>query len=356
MIVHILNSCKGYATIKQLMKILFISRKKSTDFGGLARFSNELHNRFTGSYLLTVTNLPSFLKIPYQKIDLIHLCDLSLLPIGVILKTLLHKPLTATAHGLDLVYPNFFYQKILKYFSPKIHALVADSPGLKNNLKNLPLKIKKEVVINPGITINHFNKIAPIELPLDIRKKIVLLTVGNLVKRKGQAWFIKNVMGKLGKNFVYFIVGDGPERIKLMSLISQMGLTNQICLIGQISHQQLAWLYQRTDVYVCPNQKIAHDFEGFGIAAGEAAALGIPVVASQVDGLPSIIHDQKNGLVVPPTAGQFIKAIKQIQHIKFDKNYTKRNFDWEKTVRQYQKVFKEVIDKNLKSRGQSFPN
>lgn len=328
------------------MSILFISRKRPSDYGGLSRFTNELSRRFPKTnYLLVVTSLRSWIAIPWKKIDLIHLCDLSLLPIGVMIKTIIHRPLTATVHGLDLVYPNNFYQKIIKFFSPKIHALIVDSPLLEKNLVNLPLTIKKEIVINPGISIDHLKKTEPFKIPINIKGKKVLLTVGNLVKRKGQFWFIKNVMTKLNKDYVYLIVGDGPERSRIQSLIRHMSLMSQISLIGQIDNQKLAWLYQQTDIYICPNQKIPHDFEGFGIAAGEATALGVPVIASRVDGLPKVIHDRKNGLIVDPTPEAFIKAIKKISQIKFIKNYTLKSLNWDKTIKEYSQVFKEVIDK-----------
>jgi glycosyltransferase involved in cell wall biosynthesis len=338
------------------MKILFISRKKPGEFGGLSRFVNELTERFPKPrHLLTIPSLRSWLTIPWKRIDLIHLTDASLFPLGILIKSIIRKPLTVTAHGLDICYEPIWYQSILRLCSPKAHAVILDSQPIEKLLKNFPIRINKTYVINPGVSVDQFKISKSFPLPVSTDDKIVLLTVGNLVSRKGHYWFIKNVFSKLPTKYLYFIVGDGPEKRRIQSLISHMGLASRIFLLGQLDNQHLAWLYRQTDIYICPNQKISHNFEGFGIAAGEAAALDIPVVASKIDGLPSVIHDQKNGLLVNPTIEEFIKAIKKIKEIRLVENYTLKNFSWDKTIDQYQQVFKEVIDKNLRFPGRFFP-
>lgn len=328
------------------MNILFISRKNKDDYGGLSRFVNELTTRFPKpNYLLTVPSPKTWNKIPWKEIDLIHLTDASLFPLGILIKSIIRRPLTVTAHGLDICYEPAWYQAILRLCSPKAHAVILDSQPVEKLLKNFPIRINKTYVINPGISVDQFKISKSFSLPVSVSDKTVLLTVGNLVSRKGHYWFIKNVFTKLSKKYLYFIIGNGPEKQRIQTLISQMGLISQIHLLGQLDNQRLAWLFSQTDIYVCPNQKIDHNFEGFGIAAGEAAVLAIPVVASRIDGLPSVIHDQKNGLLVSPTAEEFIKAIKKIEQKKMIKNYSLKNFSWDKTIKQYRQVFQEVIDK-----------
>lgn len=365
------------------MRVLFVSRKKPTDIGGLSRFTNELFSRFPSpKYLLTVTSPLKYFKVPYRNVDLIHLCDATLFPIGVLIKSIIHKPLTVSVHGLDIAFPNPIYQSMLKFTSPKAHAVIVDSEPVKKLLKNFPIKIKRTVVINPGISIEHLtlkNKIQTIEdrtLRIDIERrrwkienlpstfqpqnpssmlhhpssKIILLTVGNLVKRKGHAWFIKNVFTKLSNRFIYYIVGKGPEKKNIQLTINNLQLSNRIFLLGQISNKQLTIIYQQSDIYICPNQKNSHDFEGFGIAVGEAASMGLAVVASRVDGIPEVIHHKKNGLLVKPTPEGFIKCIDTLIHSRARvslsqraKKYTREHFDWKKTIDQYVKVFAEVI-------------
>ncbi len=355
------------------MKVLFVSRKKPTDVGGLSRFTHELVNGFPGEkYLLTVPEPKSYITIPYRSIDLIHLCDATLFPLGLVIKSIIHKPLTVTAHGLDLAFPNKIYQSMLRITSPKAHAFIIDSTPVKKLLKNFPIDIKKTVVINPGISINHLRfadenfslnltrRFAPQTLSLEkiLSSRLVLLTVGNLVKRKGHAWFIKNVFSKLSDNFIYLIVGDGPERQSIQVTIQKLNLENRVFLLGQLPNSELGRVFKKSDIYVCPNQKDAGNFEGFGIAAGEAAALGIPVVATRVDGVPEVIHDKKNGFLVSVNPQEFLQRIYTLKDGKIRKQfgnrakkYTREHFNWQRTQDQYVKVFEAVLRNNSPRRS-----
>ena len=315
------------------MKVLFISRKKSNDIGGLARFYAQLSSRFPKSIL---------------KPDLIHLCDATLLPLGVILKLILQKSLTLTVHGLDITYPNRLYQTMLRILIPQADAIIADSQATKKLLTPFHLK-NKVVVIPPGISIDHLNPPSSRSSPAkggtkadNLKNKLILLTVGNLVPRKGHAWFINNVFPRLSKQFVYIVVGDGPQKPAIL-------LNQRIILTGRINNSQLGSLYKLADIYVCPNQHIEGDFEGFGIAAGEAARLGLPVVASNVDGIPEIIKDGKNGMLVEPNPPTFIKIINRLKDFTLRKKlgqkaklYTENHHNWKKTISGYTKVFQQV--------------
>ncbi len=356
------------------MNVLFVTRKKSSDIGGLSRFTQELYSHFPyGKHLLTVTNPLDYFKIPYKKIDLIHLCDGTLFPVGLVIKSIIHKPLTVTVHGLDIAFPHPIYQFMLKSISPKAHAVILVSKPVEKLLKNFPINIKRNVVVNSGISIQHLFKdsryrffrssgrarlLRSLRTSQDRSKRVSsnlirLVTVGNLVKRKGHVWFIKNVFTKLSHDFVYLIVGDGPERETIQSTIYNEQLTNRVFLLGQISDQELGMTLRKSDIYICPNQQIAHDFEGFGIAAGEAARMGLPVVATKVDGIPEVIHQQKNGLLTDPNPSQMLQYINKLKQPQRRKDlgsrakiYTREHFDWKETINQYMKVFQEVISNN----------
>lgn len=344
------------------MNILFISRKKPTDMGGLSRFTQELTSRFPKpNYLWTSSEFFGFFKIPFRKIDLIHLSDATLFPLGVLIKTIIHKPLVVTAHGLDLAYPNIIYQAMLHLTTPRAHAFILDSSPIKKLLTPFPIRIDQISIINPGISIEHLKKSEVIQLPIN-NGKTVLVTVGNLVPRKGHLWFIRNVLTKLNRKFVYLIVGDGPERNKIKLQINKLQMNDRVFLLGQLSNPQLTYVLRNSDIYVCPNRKDKGNFEGFGIAVGEAAAIGLPVVASQVDGIPEIINDNKNGWLIDPDPKAFFSTINKVNRMKnimkFRKSastFTQKNYSWDKTVKKYVKLFQEVVDKTNKSHLRSQP-
>lgn len=333
------------------MNVLFVSRKRCSDIGGLSRFFCELSSRFPNSSSCWSPRAPfSFFSIPFKSIDIIHLCDATMLPFGVFLRFLLRKPLTLTAHGLDFTFPQPLYQAMLRLALPFADALILDSHPALGLLSPFHYPLGKVHVIPPGVSLNHLQPPSFFSLP-DHSQKIVLLTVGDLVLRKGHLWFIENVFWHLPKEFAYLIVGEGSERRHIEDVVFKLGLSGRVFLLGRVSHQELGFILGKADIYVCPNQHIKGNFEGFGIAAGEAAAMGLPVVASRADGIPEIIKDGKNGFLVEPKPEAFIEALLKLKDEtlrkklgKTAKIYTTKHYQWERTIKEYREIFEKVAN------------
>lgn len=323
------------------MNILFLSRKFPGMIGGLARFITELTGRFAPLVLT-------------RRIDLIHVTDATLLVPGVILKMILRAPLVVTAHGLDITWNHGVYQWVLRRFLPLADALVVDSPATRSLLNRYYYPKNRIHIILPGISIRQFSKNLHLPLP-EMTDKTVLLTVGNLVPRKGHAWFIRHILPNLPSKYFYIVVGDGRERRTIEESIRMQHLSHRVCMLGNIKDEELSFLFSDiADIYVATNLHLSHNFEGFGIAAGEAAAMGLPVIAHAVDGLPSIIANGKNGMLIPPTVHAWRKALRTLapqEQRRLGKNakiYTRTHFSWKTTIKAYEKVFGEVIGKTLK--------
>lgn len=330
------------------MNILFLSRKFPGMIGGLARFITELTRGFE-PFALT------------RRIDLISVTDATLLVPGVILKTLLRTPLVVTAHGLDITWNHRLYQWVLRRLLPLADALVVDSAATRSLLDGYHSPKDRIHIINPGISIRHFSKKHSLSLP-DMNGKTVLLTVGNLVPRKGHAWFIRHILPKLPSKVLYIVVGDGRERRAIEEAIRIRHLSHRVVLLGNITDEELSYLFcDVADIYVATNLHISHNFEGFGIAAGEAAAMGLPVIAHAVDGLPSVIHEKKNGMLIPPTIQAWRMALGTLTPAgrrnlgKKAKIYTRTHFSWKTTIRTYETVFGEVIRKTRVSPSRTSP-
>lgn len=124
----------------------------------------------------------------------------------------------------------------------------------------------------------------------------VICVVGRLVKVKGMTYLIQSVR-QLAARFPKLrclIVGDGELRDQLTREIAQYGLHHQVTLMGFQQREQVLQIVGAADIFVMPSLS-----EGTPVALLEAAALAKPIVASRVGGIPSMVTDQDEALLVP---------------------------------------------------------
>ena len=129
-----------------------------------------------------------------------------------------------------------------------------------------------------------------------VADEIALGTVGALTARKGHRTLLE-AMGLIrasgGIPVRCFIAGAGPLRESLAHEIDRMGLGAQVRMLGQIDDPLP--LLEALDIFVMPSMA-----EGLGVAALEAMASGIPVIASEVGGLREAVEDGRSGILFPP--------------------------------------------------------
>ncbi len=122
-----------------------------------------------------------------------------------------------------------------------------------------------------------------------------LLVAAALVYRKGIDVLLEALfrLGRAGDSPELWIAGEGSERKALEKLARRHGLTAQVRFLGQ--RDDVAELMRASQMIILPSRQ-----EGLGVAALEAMALGRPVVASRVGGLPEAVIHERTGLLVPP--------------------------------------------------------
>ena len=125
-----------------------------------------------------------------------------------------------------------------------------------------------------------------------------LVCVGRLSPEKGQAGLLRAIadLGARHDGVELRLVGDGPERAELEALASELELGNRVSFAGRLSEDETLAEIARSDMLVLPSF-----MEGLPIVLMEAMALGVPVVASRVAGIPELVEDGAGGLLFAPS-------------------------------------------------------
>lgn len=154
------------------------------------------------------------------------------------------------------------------------------------------------VTTNIGCDQHSTNLSAELKANLGLSGKQVIGVVARLRAEKGHALLLNALpmVLKVFPNAVLLVVGDGPDREKLMEQGRDLGLMPHIVWAGERSPEEVLMLYGVMNVVAVPSQ-----FEGFGLSAVEAMAAERPVVGTRVGGLVEVIEDSVTGYLVSPT-------------------------------------------------------
>jgi glycosyltransferase involved in cell wall biosynthesis len=129
----------------------------------------------------------------------------------------------------------------------------------------------------------------------------LIVSVGRLRAKKGLDCLIEAcaLLRQRGTPFACEIVGYGEEQVALQAQIDALGLGSQVRLVGKLAREQVIERYARAAVYVQPSRIAADgDRDGIPNVLLEAMAMGLPVVATRVSGIPELVDDGRNGRLV----------------------------------------------------------
>lgn len=167
------------------------------------------------------------------------------------------------------------------------HVIVAASHAVALQVSDL-----RPVVVHAGVDVLH-------DLSRDENRSRTSIVIGaacRLVPPKGLVNLI-GAMASLTSEFPTLrleIAGSGPQRAQLEGEVNRLGLAAHVEFLGW--QRDLGSLFQAWDMFAMPTLD-----EGFGMAALEAMAAGLPVVATAVGGLPEVVVDSQTGYLVPPS-------------------------------------------------------
>jgi glycosyltransferase involved in cell wall biosynthesis len=142
----------------------------------------------------------------------------------------------------------------------------------------------------------------PRPVPLTSNGPPLILSVGQLAERKGFVHLIRGCRGlqDQGYNFVCHIVGRGPQRQELEKLIEKLALERTVILCGALRHEKVIEKYRRASMFVLPCIRSSNgNVDGIPNVLAEAMAMQLPVVSTDISGIPELIQHHVNGLLIP---------------------------------------------------------
>jgi glycosyltransferase involved in cell wall biosynthesis len=147
------------------------------------------------------------------------------------------------------------------------------------------------------------------------------------------------------------LVGDGDQRRVYEAKAKELGITERCHFAGRLSHDELVEAYRSMDVFAFPSTSAA---EAFGLVAAEAQACGVPVVASNLPGVRTVIRDGETGILVPPMDVNALRGA--LSKIVDDQGLRSRmseaahqfalaRFNWDMHVNGLMDVYREVTNR-----------
>ncbi|WP_018971061.1 glycosyltransferase family 4 protein [Rubritalea marina] len=183
---------------------------------------------------------------------------------------------------------------------PKCEQIVCISEGTQGAmLQWMPQLAARTTVITNGVDLPFAQY-----LKLDSNKeRPLIVSVGNLREQKNYPKALEAIALLGDLDFEYHIAGEGADRKALEAYISAHGLAGKVRLLGHT--QDVPQLLQHADLFFMPSM-----WEGFGMAAVEAMNAGLPVVASDIDGLGEVVDASCASLCDPSDASSMAGAIR----------------------------------------------
>jgi len=157
----------------------------------------------------------------------------------------------------------------------------------------------KITTIHNGVKLDRFSPHCDksyLRKELGLSEEHVLVgTVANLIPQKGHEYLLEaaDLVVRENKQVVFVWIGDGLLRSELQMECAERGLTENIYFLSE--RKDIPEVLSSLDVFVLPSL-----WEGFGIALVEAMATGLPVIASNVDGIVEVVVDGITGVLVEP--------------------------------------------------------
>lgn len=331
------------------------------------------HNKIYGVFLPLVNN--KYLNVLYftffgfiqikqltkkHNIDIFQASDAGGAALALIMSKVYRKKFIFEVQGDIFNYPSKvggrLHSSLVKFFS-KILVKKADyirivSPFLYEPLTKLNISPEKIFLIPPRCDSKLFSKENkyPIKPEIFNKNKVNLLFVGNLLIAKGVDILLEAfaLIHKENSEIGLIYVGDGEEKENLIRRSIELGIEEKVIFFGRVEYQQIPVMMNFSDVLILPSIE-----EGVGRVILEAMSMKLPVIASNVGGIPLVIDDKENGLLFE--VGDIAAIKNNVLYLVNNQVYSEKltssaykkfklNYDYEVSMNMFLNMYKNILE------------
>lgn len=275
--------------------------------------------------------------------DVIHVQDLIMAAPALLIKRIYKIPYAVWGQGNDVYQPDWFSKLTRNIMMQHANAVLALTDDMKRIMQDICMR---EIYVVPnGIDLKRFK---PSLVRKKERKTKKIIFVGRLHPEKGIKYLIEAMPIVLQEmeNTELLIVGDGIERSRLEEIIETQGINDQIMFTGALQQKKIPEIMYDADVFVIPSLS-----ESFGIVIIEAMAAGLPIIATNVGGIPFIIDEGFNGYLINPKRSDEIanKILFLLQNDKEREIISANNqkkalmFSWDMVAKKLENIYLSML-------------
>jgi glycosyltransferase involved in cell wall biosynthesis len=257
------------------------------------------------------------------------------------------RPFLLSVWGTDILEaPHLtpFHHWLTRHALARADAITATGLHLAVTTTRFTPEGKPVTVVPYGVDLQRFT---PAVRPP--RDQVVIGTTARLSREKGLTYLVDafaRLRERLGDRVGLRIAGEGPGRRELEQQISRLHLEDAVDLAGWLDHEEVPDFLHTLDIFALPST-----WEGFGVSAIEASATGLPVVASNVHGIPDAVLDGKTGLLVPPKDAQALASAlarliedpaERADLGRTGREFVSANYDWQANTAQMLRLYERL--------------
>jgi len=282
-----------------------------------------------------------FLLFNYKKFEIVHTHVAGSLKgflpgiITIKFKKIFKYNVVITIHSSNIEEFILKYPDIMQYILKNSENIIVVSEKQKRAITSKFKGYEKKIVPIPnGYDPSSIKKRINTHSNND-RDKYIITNVGWLMEKKGQIYLLEAIKILTNKgiyNIQCYIIGKGPLEEELKNVVTNLKINDFVIITGFINDEKKNQILNKSDLFIIPSLD-----EGNPIVMFEALGFGLPIIATDVGGIPEIINSEDIGIIVPTRNSSLLaEAIMESIKRKWNRDIIRsfaENYTWEKIAR-----------------------